>query len=179
MGSRYQTSTGAIMLLIVVVAVEMVMFQGVWEIVLFPSITMIFLAFNLGLYFLLVRPRSMETRIIGMIWGGVAAFFGVAGYLLTVDSSRGPGGFLGRIVEDFLKNWAMSLSAQAGALAMILRFVTARIVWLEFAVLDLLGLTLIGAGGWLQNRLHDRRVRARAAGQTGLAPLDDRAATPV
>src|SRR5271156_1641727 len=114
MGSRYQTSTGAIMLLVVVVALEMVMFQAAWEIVFIPSITMVFLAFNLGLFFLLVRPRFLETRIIGMIWGGIAAFFAMGGYFWLGNSTPEMLGPLGRLIEGASKSWATSLPAQQG-----------------------------------------------------------------
>ena len=57
-----RSPSAALMRLIVLVALELVLFQDVLsEIVLFPPITMIVLAFNLGLFFLVVRPRSLET----------------------------------------------------------------------------------------------------------------------
>jgi len=179
MGSRYQTSTSAIMLLVVVIALEMVMFQGAWEIVLIPSITMVFLAFNLGLFFLLVRPRSLKTRIIGMIWGGIAACFAMGGYFWLGNSPPEMLGPLGRLMEGASKSWATSLPHQQGGLATILRLLSNQASWFESAVLDLLGVAVIWAGGWFQNGLHRRRARARASGRTGLPPLDDRAASPV
>ena len=100
MVSRFQTSTGAIMVLVVVVAIELVMFQGVLEIVLSPSIAPVLLAFNLGLYYLLARPPKLKTRIVGMIWGGIAASVAFAAYksLGNPAGTNGPG-LLGWLLE--------------------------------------------------------------------------------
>jgi hypothetical protein len=178
-GFRFQTSTAAIMLLVAVVALELVMFQGVWRFVVAPPNTMLFLAFNLGLFFMLVRPRSLETWILGMIWGGVAASFGMVAYGLTVDPALGPAGVLARVAKPILETWANSLSTQRTGLAGILRFLVTHVIWFESVLLDLLGITVIAAGGSLENSLRGRLARARAPGRPGVPPLDDRAATPV
>ena len=180
MGSRFQTSTGAIMLLVVVIALEMVLFQEVLGLVLFPPITMIFVAMNLGLFYLLARPRNLETRIIGMIWGGVAAFFGLVAYQ-ALSHLRGGGGVgvLETFLEDTLKSLRMSLKDQNGRGAMTLQWLGAYAHWLEFAMLDALGVLLIWFGGRAQRRLGTRWARSQAP--EGRAPLsiDDRAVTPL
>ena len=53
-------SIGAIMLVIVPIALELVVFQGVWSIVLLPFMTIALLTVNLGLFFVVVRPRSWQ-----------------------------------------------------------------------------------------------------------------------
>ena len=85
------------------------------------------------------------------------------------------------IVDSYLESWATSLSDPKGALATILRFVSSPdSIGVEFVLLDLLGLAID-----LGRRLAREPVArvgapgARAPGQTGLAPLDDRAATPL
>ncbi len=77
----FQTSTGKLMLLVIVTALELVLFQDVWWILVIPSITIVTLALNLGLWFVLLRRRWMETRIIGMLLGGVAAALGIVLYM--------------------------------------------------------------------------------------------------
>ncbi len=167
------------MLLVLLIALEMAMFQGAWEIVVVPSITLTSLALNLGLFFLLVRPRSLETRIIGMIWGGVVASFGVVGYFWLGHSRFDMLGPLGGLIADASESWGESLPDQQGLTVSILRFITAHMIVIEFALLDLVGVAFIWAGGWLQNCLHGRRARARASRCAGLPPLDDRAPSPV
>ncbi len=176
MGSRYQTSTAAIMLLVAAVAIELVMIRETWRFVLFPPITMLFIAVNLGLFFLLLRPRSLETRILGMIWGAVAASVAMKLYDLTFE---GPEGALARVARVILESWADSLSARNAGLAANLRYVCTQLIWWEPAFLELHGIAVIGAGGWLENWLRGRLARARGPRPTGPAPLDDRAATPV
>src|SRR6516162_800081 len=68
-----QTSTGRLMLVVIVTALELTLFEGVWQILVIPPITIATLALNFGLWFLVLRPRWMETRIIGMLLGGIAA----------------------------------------------------------------------------------------------------------
>ena len=80
--------TGAIMRVIIPLSLELVLFNEVWYLVLMPPITLVVLVCNLGLFFVLVRPKSWETRILGMMLGGVAAVFAAAAnYLLA---SPGP-----------------------------------------------------------------------------------------
>ena len=66
-------SIGAIMWLIVLIALQLALFQGVWFIVLFPPVMIGLLVLNIGVFFGLARPRSWEDRIIGMLLGGPAA----------------------------------------------------------------------------------------------------------
>jgi hypothetical protein len=180
MGSRFQTSTGAIMLLVVVVALEMVLFREIWVIVLFPPITMIFLAMNLGLFYLLARPRNLETRIIGMIWGGVAAFLGIVEYQALSHVNGGGGlGVLEPLLEGTFKSWAMSVKGQNAPGAISLRWLSTHAHWLEFAMLDALGVVVIWLGGRAQKRLGARWVRAEARDGPPPLPLDDRAVSPL
>jgi hypothetical protein len=164
------------MLLVVVVALELALFQGVWEIVVIPSVMMAFVGFNLGLVFLLIRPRSFETRIVGLIWGCVAAFFAATAYMLTVDPSRGSLGVLGTLATSALASSANSVTDQKGAPATILRFAASHMPWLESGLIDLFGLAIVIAGGGIQNSMHLWRARALAAPPGQLAPLDDPAA---
>jgi hypothetical protein len=164
MSSHFQTSTGAIMLLVIVVALELVMFQDVWEIVLAPPITMVFLALNLGLVYLVARPRSWRTRILGMIWGGLAAFVGFSGYYALTEAG-GPGGPSSVVVlslESAFKSWEASLQDQKGPAAMTLRLLSAHAIWLEFAVLYVLGIGMIWFGGRVQDSLRTRWMPGRA-----------------
>jgi hypothetical protein len=152
------------MLLVIVVALELVMFQEVWEIVLAPPITMVFLALNLGLVYLLVRPRSWHTRILGMIWGGLAASLGLSGYQALTEAG-GPGGRSSVVVlflEAAFKSWGTSLMDQKGPAAITLRLLSTHAIWLEFAMLYALGIGMILYGGRVQDSVRTRWNRRRS-----------------
>jgi hypothetical protein len=164
-----QMSTAAVMKVIVLVALELALFQGVWRIVLVPLATMAVLAVNLGVFFVLVRPPVLETRIIGMLLGGVAACFSttVGLNLITFEILNH--------VQNVLVNRATTLPDQQGLTVTVLRTISVHIFVILFAMLDVLGVALILAGGWLDSRWRSHRARARAA----VPPLDGRASSPL
>jgi hypothetical protein len=166
-------STGALMAVIVVIACELALFQDVWLIVVAPPITMALLAVNLGFVFLMLRPNGLETRIIGMLLGGFAACIATAWGMIPTF-----GGILDHL-RDVLANWASSLPDQQGLTVGFLRLVANRLIVVYFALLDPLGLALIWAGGWLDNRWRSHRARARAAVPSAVPPLDGRASSPL
>jgi hypothetical protein len=151
MTSSSKMSLGALMRLIVLVALELALFQDVWFLVIIPPITMAVLAINLGLFFVLARPRSWETRIIGMLLGSVWAIVAIVVYYLTSPGLPGP---LGRALQYSLINWAGTGPAAGLLLA------GQRATVIEGALLDLLGIAMIGACGAWENW-----ARAGAAGE--------------
>jgi ABC-type dipeptide/oligopeptide/nickel transport system permease subunit len=162
-------STGALMVVILVLACELALFQDVWSIVVIPSITMALLAMNLGFVFLMLRPPALENRIIGMLLGGFAAW--IATVLGMIPAF---GGKLDQL-RDSLANWASALPDQQGPTVAFFRLAADFLFFVYFALLDVLGVALILAGGWLDSRWRSRRARARAA----VPPLDGRASSPL
>jgi len=65
---------------------------------------------------------------------------------------------------------ADSLGDPAGDLVSVLRLAVGHMTEIEGILLDLVGIAVIGAGGWLETRCRDRWARARAARQSGGAP---------
>jgi len=181
----FQTSTGKLMLLVVITAVELAFFQDVWQILVIPPITIATLAINLGLWFLLVRPRWMDTRVIGMLLGGVAACLGNFLYLLLLltpffASGRFQGvGPIGVLLRTAATQWRTSLPDQGGGLAMLLQIVANGALVIECALGDLCNLAIIWAAGSLECRLRRRLQFAGGAAPAGTPPIDDRAATPL
>jgi hypothetical protein len=162
-------STGALMVVILVLACELALFQDVWSIVVIPSITMALLAMNLGFVFLMLRPPALENRIIGMLLGGLAAW--IATVLGMIPAF---GGKLDHL-RDFLVNWASALPDQQGPTVTLFRLAADFLFVVYFALLDLLGVALISGGAWLDNRWRSHRARARAV----IPPLDGRASSPL
>jgi hypothetical protein len=173
MQSGLKVSIRSIMLFVVLVALQLAAFQGVWLILVIPPITIAFLTLNLGLFFLVARPKAMDTRIEGMLLGGVAGVFTTI-WPLTMRAIT--------ILDDFhtaLVNWISTLPNQQGPTATALRFLSHNRLVIGCALLDILGLAMIWAGGCIESRLRSRRVQVRAPKATARPPLDDRAATPL
>jgi hypothetical protein len=167
------------MLLVVVAAGELAIFQDVWEIIVIPPITMSILALNLGFGFLVLRPRTLERRVIGMMCSGIATSFAMIAYLaMSFDRVplRGGAGFFGRFIQGALSGSARFLRVQNGALDEALQWLSTHVSWLEFALLDAVGVGLLWYGGRLETWLRRRWPRPRAASP---ASLDDPAATPL
>jgi hypothetical protein len=173
------------MLLVIVTAVELVMFQDVWFIVVMPPVTAMTLGLNLGLWFVLVRPRRLEDRIIGMLLASIAAAIGTTVYVELGSSSVntfagaryvGP---VGALLITTAASWAQSLSNPKGSGALILRGIASAAPLIEFLVLDLCNLGIIWSGGRLETRLRKRLKRAAGAGPADMVSIDDCAATPL
>ena len=176
MRSGFKVSIGLIMLFIILVALQLVLFQGIWWIVVSPPITVIVLTLNLGLLFLLVRPPVLEPRIIGMLLGGLVAFITIMMLLLSEGQNvprvapfrrrrTGPTGPIGKLVDNALYNWLESLPDQQSPTATVLWFILVNLNLIEFVLLDFIGLALIWAGGRVEYRLRRRWVRATAGAQ--------------
>jgi hypothetical protein len=160
-----QISVGAMMRVTVLVAIELVLLRGVWFIVVFPPITMGVLAINLGLLFLMVRPRFLETRMLGMLLGGLAACF-----VTALGMFPGPNGIFDHLL-NVLRNWAWSRSDPQDLTVRFLLFLIYHFYVVYFALLDVLGVAILWTGGWLENRWRRRRVRgAEAASLGGSSP---------
>lgn len=164
-------TTGSLMLLIGLVAMELAFFQGVWSIILIPVVTMAVLTVNLGLVFILLRPHSLKLRILGMLLGGILAVFAAIGYYALYRPMPPGGGVVGKSVSDYLVNWASSLEDPSGNPALVLRSVAGHMIQIEFVLLDLVGIAIIWACGSLENWGRARWVRRRAVGLDESPPL--------
>jgi len=185
MRSSSKISIGKMMCLIVPLALELVLFQEVWWIVAVPPVTIVALALNLGLFFVIVRPAGLETRITGMLLGAIAAFFAMTRYLFVgsrvgwASFSRGRSASIGgAIAHDALVSWASSLPDQEGTTALIAHFLLKHMIVIEFVSLDLIGAAMMWAGGWLENRCRSARAQTAARKRTAISVLDDRTFTP-
>jgi hypothetical protein len=180
MRSRPRFSIGRLMGLIALVALELALFQGVLFMVLLPPITMAVVSLNLGMFYVLGwLPRSMGERIFGMLWGGLISIFVLVGYYLSSRATDPPLGIAGRVISDFLANLAGSQADPSAPAAMVIRLAARSVVVVEFFVLDLMGLAMIWAGGWLHSRRPGAATAPAAIGLERPSPLDDRAVTPL
>jgi hypothetical protein len=158
-------STGALMRLIILIALQLVLFQGVWSLVLDPRITMMVVALNLGLYLVVIRPRHLNTPAVGMMIAALIAVLAVAAYSAVRFRVPWPPvvpgarrwvfnfsvvfvsvGVLGRLFLDFLSG-LLSVPPDTKSAGELMVLQLGRWVPLiESVLLDLVGLTVILAG---------------------------------
>jgi hypothetical protein len=171
-------STGALMRVIIPVALELVLFKDVWFLVLVPPVTCVVLTLNLGSAFVLVRPKSWETRIVGIMLGGVAGVIASGAYYVLGRFQGSPYGVIGSFARDYLESLATSQSDPAGNLATFLRLIREHMSAIEAVLVDILGVTLIWAGGRLDNWYRVRWARAREGRRTQSFPREQDPALP-
>jgi hypothetical protein len=70
---------------------------------------------------------------------------------------------LGTVLQSSLLDWSESLADPTGAMASCLLIVASQMFLIEIALLNLLGVALIGAGGWLERECRARWAQPRAA----------------
>jgi hypothetical protein len=153
-------SVGAIMLVIVPIALQIVLLEGAWAIVLIPPVTIGLLTINLGLFFVLVRPRSWQPRIIGMMIGGVAASLASA-LFLAWEFRSGPPGAIGWYVRSWLEGWSVALADPGGGTASLLRTIGHNTLVIEAGMADLLGAAMIWVSGSLDQEYRRQAERRR------------------
>ena len=128
---------------------------GRWDILLHPWFFMIVVTLNLGLYAIMVYSGTLDTTLIGMMSGGLAAILATIAY-----TGMGPATFiyesgfweigmlmqfgLNRVLENLSANFISGrpISLRQDALSMI-----------GYLVIDAAGLLMIGFGGWVARRL--------------------------
>jgi hypothetical protein len=150
-------STGALMAVIVVVAIQIALFQEVWMILVIPPITMALLTLNIVFMFLIFCPMRLQRRIIGLMLGGLAACF-----VTLLGMVPGPPGTLEQF-QNAMSTWAANRADPQGPTAQLLRFLARNFFILYFGTFDILGVALIWTGGWLDHRWRSRMVRAAKA----------------
>lgn len=179
-------STGALMRWIVLVALQLVLFQGVWSIVLIPPITMMVVALNLGLYLVLIRPRHLNRSAVGMMIAALMAVLAATAYSAiefqvpwpppiigaprwTIEYVRV--GVLGHPLLDLLSCFLSVPPNTTSALELMILRLARWVPLVESVLLDLIGLGVMLAGvryggRWRRDEPHGgakERARAREA----------------
>jgi hypothetical protein len=147
-------SIGALMGFIALLALELALFQRLLFLIMMPPITMALISLNLAvLYAFRWLPRALSSRIGGLLSGGLISIFVLVGYyVITAAAPNINLGIVGRELGAYFNNLAASRSDPAGALATALRGVAQWAHMAEFILLDLVGLSIIWFGGWLDAR---------------------------
>jgi hypothetical protein len=153
--TKSSLSTGEVMRLVVLAALNLALFQGVWLIIVIPPITMIAAILNLTLYWTWVRRRRISRPFMSSILTGIAMALAFAMYMTATN--------LNPTLGMTLLNW---LPESAKLLIPMSLLGNSRIVVLDFALLDFLGFALMFGAGWLVAALERSRKR-RSAGSVG------------
>jgi hypothetical protein len=181
MRSIPRLSIGRLMGLIALFAVELALFQRVLSfIVMIPPITVGIVSLNLAvLYALRWLPRAAASRIYGMLCAGLIALFMLVGYYIFATPGPWPIGAIGTATSRVLFDLAASRTDPSDPTASFLRSAARTSRAVEIVLLDLFGLAVIWAGGWIAGRRHAGGTAPLATQDGRPSPLDDRAVTPL
>jgi hypothetical protein len=156
-------STAALMRLTILASLNLLLIRLVADLaVMFhPWFFLSIVTLNLGLYAVMVYSGSLNTKLIGMMAGGLAATVGTIAYSgmdATAFMFGGPFAQVGRLVELSINHTLEGLPSnvsQGGAL----RFRYNWVPVLGYLVIDLAGLAAIAVGGWLGPRVRGAAER--------------------
>jgi hypothetical protein len=155
-------STGALMRLVVLIALELVLFRGVWSVVLVPRVTMMIVALNLGLYLVLIRPRHLDTPAVGMMIAALMAVLAATAYSAVRYRVLWPAvsprrrlwpfdmvwvGALGHLAFDALSRLLSVPPNPASPVESLVLKLGRWVPLIESVLLDLIGLGMMLAGG--------------------------------
>ena len=158
-GARW--STGEIMMVIILIAVELAVFQGVWWIIVMPPILLALLTINLGVLFCLLGGRRWQDRIIGMLLGGILGLV-VSLVFYAVEIRLGRPGVIAGTCLHLVESWTGALRDPGGVVASTFRLIGRRVAAIEGGLLDILGIAAIWAGGRVDHRYRHRSGRREA-----------------
>src|SRR5690242_6592230 len=71
--------------LVLLVAFDMILFQGIWWIAIFPPVALVFLIINVGLACIWVRPQSSNRGILAAMAAGLGVVVGSLAYLADMN----------------------------------------------------------------------------------------------
>jgi hypothetical protein len=131
-------STGEWLRLVVLAALNLLLFRGIWWLLMYPPVAMVAVIINMGLACIWVRPRSLNR---GMLYAMVAGLVVVVGSLRYMANAN----FRAQIADAVLQALPDPLF---NALPDILR-TASGIQLLDFAILDAIGITAMVVAGWL------------------------------
>jgi hypothetical protein len=166
-------STAALMRLTILASLNLLMGRlvGGWDILLHPWFFLAIVTLNLGLYAVMVYTGSLNTTLVGMMVGGLAATLGTIA-LVGMDAAAflygGPFQEIGELVVSLLNRALEAMPAQA-ELGGPLRIPYDWILLIGYLVFDVAGLIVIIAGGWFARRQRSR-IRQQDAAPAGPSP---------
>jgi hypothetical protein len=160
-------STAALMRLVILTSLNLLLVRivGGWNLLVHPWFFLTIVTVNLGLYAIMVYSGTLNTTLIGMMLGGLAATLGTLTYFgmdASVFMHGGPYRQVGRLVESHLNRLLEVLPDRVHQGAP-LALGQARMLLISYLVIDMFGLIAILTGGWLARRLPSRRKRRDTA----------------
>jgi hypothetical protein len=142
-------STRELMRLVVLAALNLLLFQGVWWIMIYPPVALVIAILNLALFCTCVRPRSLNRGVIAALGGGLIVALGVAAYLAEAN-------FRPRLAVALLDCLPAALDDRLPAAVRS----SSAVQFLDFALLDGLGAAAMALSGWLAWPRHRPRLEA-------------------
>ncbi len=147
MVAKSPLSTRQLMRLVVLAALNLALFQGVWMILLLPPITLLAVILNLTVYWTWVRRRRLSRPLlISMLVGLMMA---LASFLIM---TAGPWSPTATILHGRAPGWASRLMPES-----LLGF--SQAFFLDFVLIDGVGLGSMLCAGWIAAAAEESRNR--------------------
>jgi hypothetical protein len=124
--------------LVVLTALNMLLFRGIWWILKYPPVALVVVIINLGLAFTWVRPRSLNRGVLAAMGAGLGVVVGSLRYLADAKFRALIAGAVLQALPDPLYS----------ALPQALR-TASGIQLLDFAIVDAIGIAAMLVAGWL------------------------------
>src|SRR3954447_15700126 len=103
-GTMAMLSTREWLRLVVLVAFDMILFQGIWWIVMYPPVALVAIIINMGLACIWVRPRSLNRGILAAMGARLGVVVGSLAYLADMNFRARLAGALLLALPDPLYN---------------------------------------------------------------------------
>jgi hypothetical protein len=131
-------STRELLRLVVLAALNLLLFRGIWWILMWSPVALVAVIVNLGLVCTWVRPRTLNRAILASMGAGLAVILGSLAYLADASFRARLAGWILQALPDRLYY----------ALPDTLR-TASGIQLLDFAILDAIGIGAMLVAGWL------------------------------
>jgi hypothetical protein len=124
--------------LVVLAALNLLLFRSVWWILLFPPVALVAVIVNLGLACTWVRPRSLNRGILAAMGAGLVAVVGSLAYLAQVRFRAHLAGVVLQALPDPVSTALHDSLMEAFVIPL-----------LDFALVVAIGITAMVVAGWL------------------------------
>jgi hypothetical protein len=131
-------STRECLRLVVLAALNLLLFRGIWWLLMWPPVALVAVLVNLGLACTWVRPRSLNRAILAAMGAGLAGFVCSLAYLTDANfQARMASAIMQALPEPIYNALPGALRSASG------------IQLLDFAILDAIGIAAMVITGWL------------------------------
>jgi hypothetical protein len=124
--------------LVVLAALNLLLFRGIWWLLMWPPVALVAVLVNLGLACTWVRPRSLNRAILAAMGAGLAGVVCSLAYLTDTNFQAHMASAIMQALPEPLYNALPGAMRSASGIQL-----------LDFAILDAIGIAAMVITGWL------------------------------